>query len=124
MYSEALPILYGKNKLSFYIGYFIKPIRPFLKDHLSLVKRVHVNTSPYLYDSTRKMGKFLSDPFKPGMVFTELTICIHIDRDEKFRCEDKPLPSPGPNIDRFLFGANPVATALFSFRAVEKLQIK
>ena len=124
-YEEALPILYGKNTLAFHDNDFGKPVLPFPKGHLSMVKHVAVDISPSIYSSARKMGQFFLTLGTSGVNIVDLTIRIHmLEHNDEFLRENLDALPPLHLFDQCLIGDHPLVRALFSLKAVKKLFIE
>ena len=128
IYEEALPILYGKNTLTFHDNKFSKPVLPFPEGHLVMVKRIEVDISPIMYSSARKMGEFLATLGTSEAKLIDLSIYIHMleGSDEIFRQYHNTLPPLPPLhlLDRFLVGDHPILRGLLSLKSVKKLYIQ
>ncbi len=128
IYEEALPILYGKNNLTFHDNNFSKPLLPFPEGHLAMVKHIEVDISPIMYSSARKMGEFLATLGTSEAKLIDLSIHIHMleESDELFRRSHNTLPPLPPLhlLDQFLVGSHPILGGLLSLKSVKKLYIQ
>lgn len=125
IYEEALPILYGKNTLTFYDNDFSKPVLPFPEGHLAMVKRIEIDISPVMYSSASKMGEFLVVFGTSEAKLIHLSIHIHMleESDELFRRSHNTLP-PLHLLDQFLVGDHPILGDILSLKSVKKLYIQ
>lgn len=127
-YEEALPILYGKNTLAFHDEDFSKPVLPFPKEHLTMVKHVVVDISPRIYSSARKMGQFLEALGTSGVNLIDLAITIHMheiaDEDSWEHHDGEGTLPPLDLFDYCLFGDHSIVEGLLSLKAVKSLSIR
>ena len=123
-YEEALAILYGKNVLAFHDNEFNKPVLPFPEKHLTMVKHVEVDISPFIYSSAKRMWELLMTLGTSGAKLFHLSIRIHKveGHDEFLRTTHHALP-PLHLYDQFLLRDHPIVTGLFSFTTVRNLYI-
>ena len=111
---EALPILYGKNKLAFHDQGYEAPLFSFHLAHLSFTKRVIVYLEPYLYNSTYKMTLLLQYLAGADVHLSELSIYISILRPRKERDSEIEDGRGQPEYLKtlFLLGEHPMLMAL------------
>ena len=118
-YKEALPVLYGRNILAFYDASFMKPVLPFPKEHLAMVKHVHVDVNLSHEGCAAKMGNFLIDLHWSGAELVDLSVRIHALVEREY---NGMLP-PSQLDDGLLAQNHPMVVGLSSLKAVKKLDI-
>ena len=132
VYREALPILYGKNMITFNDRAPKTPLLPFPRAHISLLKWVTVTMEPYLRGSTSKMALLLENLAGAGVHLSGLFITIGILRSAQLTDseieDDYPPSSPDLLLlgspDLFLLGKHPIVEALSRLPySVETLEI-
>ena len=124
IYEEALPILYGKNVLAFHDNNIFKRVLPFPEEHLIMIKHVKVEMSPSNYNSAEKIGSLLMTLGTSRAKLIDLSIRIHmLEGKDVFRREYHHILPPSRLHGGFLPHNHPIVVALFSLKAVKKLDI-
>ena len=127
-YEEALPILYGRNILTFHdTGWWgaRKLVLPFPKGHLAMVKHVHVDASPSHFGSLDRMGGLLININLSGAKLIDLSIYIYmLEGNGAFRRHYRGISQPPQPFSNFLAEDDPIVEALFSMEPAKSLNLQ